>query len=216
MRNLAAEGKSIILITHKLEEIKAVAEKCTIIRRGKLIGVVDVAGTSVEEMAALMVGRPVSFKVDKGEPRIGEAVLEIRNLDVMNNKHVLGVKDFSLTIRRGEIVGIAGVDGNGQSELVEALSGLRKVEGGQIVFKGQDITNASIQERKHQLRHQGVLQAAVFEAWNPQPGGHRRVRAEDHRQVRRQERRGYNLPCGQAVRRKPAEGDHRPRGRGRP
>ena len=147
MRNLAAEGKSIILITHKLEEIKAVAEKCTIIRRGKLIGVVDVAGTSVEEMAALMVGRPVSFKVDKGEPRIGEAVLEIRNLDVMNNKHVLGVKDFSLTIRRGEIVGIAGVDGNGQSELVEALSGLRKVEGGQIVFKGQDITNASIQER---------------------------------------------------------------------
>lgn len=147
MRNLAAEGKSIILITHKLEEIKAVAEKCTIIRRGKLIGVVDVAGTSVEEMAALMVGRPVSFKVDKGEPRIGEAVLEIRNLDVMNNKHVLGVKDFSLTIRRGEIVGIAGVDGNGQSELVEALSGLRKVEGGQIVFKGQDITNATIQER---------------------------------------------------------------------
>ena len=147
MRNLAAEGKSIILITHKLEEIKAVAEKCTIIRRGKLVGVVDVAGTSVEEMAALMVGRPVSFKVDKGEPRRGEAVLEIRNLDVLNNKHVLGVKDFSLTIRRGEIVGIAGVDGNGQSELVEALSGLRKVEGGQIVFKGQDITNASIQER---------------------------------------------------------------------
>ena len=147
MRNLAAEGKSIILITHKLEEIKAVAEKCTIIRRGKLVGVVDVAGTSVEEMAALMVGRPVSFKVDKGEPRIGEAVLEIRNLDVLNNKHVLGVKDFSLTIRRGEIVGIAGVDGNGQSELVEALSGLRKVEGGQIVFKGHDITNASIQER---------------------------------------------------------------------
>ena len=147
MRNLAAEGKSIILITHKLEEIKAVAEKCTIIRRGKLVGVVDVAGTSVEEMAALMVGRPVSFKVDKGEPRIGEAVLEIRNLDVLNNKHVLGVKDFNLTIRRGEIVGIAGVDGNGQSELVEALSGLRKVEGGQIVFKGQDITNASIQER---------------------------------------------------------------------
>ena len=147
MRNLAAEGKSIILITHKLEEIKAVAEKCTIIRRGKLVGVVDVTGTSVEEMAALMVGRPVSFKVDKGEPRIGEAVLEIRNLDVLNNKHVLGVKDFSLTIRRGEIVGIAGVDGNGQSELVEALSGLRKVEGGQIVFKGQDITNASIQER---------------------------------------------------------------------
>ena len=147
MRNLAAEGKSIILITHKLEEIKAVAEKCTIIRRGKLIGVVDVAGTSVEEMAALMVGRPVSFKVDKEEARIGEPVLEIRDLNVLNNKNVLGVKDFSLTIRRGEIVGIAGVDGNGQSELVEAISGLRKVEGGQVVFLGKDITHASIQER---------------------------------------------------------------------
>ena len=147
MRNLAAEGKSIILITHKLDEIKAVAEKCTIIRRGKLIGVVDVASTSVEEMAALMVGRPVSFKVEKEEAKIGENVLEIRNLNVLNNKKVLGVKDFSLTIRRGEIVGIAGVDGNGQSELVEAISGLRKVESGEIVFKGSDITHSSIQER---------------------------------------------------------------------
>ena len=147
MRNLAAEGKSIILITHKLDEIKAVAERCTIIRRGKLIDVVDVKSTSAEEMAALMVGHPVSFKVEKAEAQPADVVLDIRNLNVMNNKKVLGVKDFSLSIRRGEIVGIAGVDGNGQSELVEAISGLRKVESGEIFFNGKDITNVSIQER---------------------------------------------------------------------
>ena len=147
MRNLAAEGKSIILITHKLDEIKAVAERCTIIRRGKLIDVVDVKSTSAEDMAALMVGHPVSFKVEKDEAKVGETVLEIKNLNVLNNKKVLGVKDFSLSIRRGEIVGIAGVDGNGQSELVEALSGLRKVESGEIYFNGKEITNSSIQER---------------------------------------------------------------------
>ena len=105
MRNLAAEGKSIILITHKLDEIKAVASKCTIIRRGKLVGVVDVASTSVADMAAAMVGRPVSFKVDKAPARIGKPILEIEHLNVLNSKKVLGVKDFSLTVHGGEIVG---------------------------------------------------------------------------------------------------------------
>ena len=124
MKNLAAEGKSIILITHKLDEIKRVAKRCTVIRRGKFIGVVDVATTSVNEMAAMMVGRPVSFKVDKAPKTPGEAVLEVENLNVLNNKGVLGVKDFSLSVRRGEIVGIAGVDGNGQTELIEAITGL--------------------------------------------------------------------------------------------
>ncbi len=147
MKNLVKEGKSIILITHKLDEIKAVAERCTIIRRGKFIAEVNVKDTSAEEMAALMVGRPVNFKVEKKEAVIGDTVLEIRNLNVMNNKRVLGVKDFSLSIRRGEIVGIAGVDGNGQSELVEAISGLRKVESGNIVFLGKDITDSSILSR---------------------------------------------------------------------
>ena len=147
MRNLAAEGKSIILITHKLDEIKAVADRCTIIRRGKLIGAVDVATTSVEEMAAAMVGRPVSFKVDKDIAKPGKPVLEVRNLSVMNSKKVLGVKDFSLTVRSGEIVGIAGVDGNGQTELVEAIAGLRKCESGSIIFNGRDITDADIAER---------------------------------------------------------------------
>lgn len=147
MKNLAAEGKSIILITHKLDEIKAVADRCTIIRRGKLIGVVDVAKASVEEMAAAMVGRPVSFKVEKAPCRIGRPILEIENLSVMNSKKVLGVKNFSLTVNGGEIVGLAGVDGNGQTELVEAITGLRKVDSGTIKFNGRDITNLSIAER---------------------------------------------------------------------
>ena len=147
MKNLAAEGKSIILITHKLDEIKAVADRCTIIRRGKLIGVVDVSKASVEEMAAAMVGRPVSFKVEKAPCRIGRPILEIENLSVMNSKKVLGVKNFSLTVNGGEIVGLAGVDGNGQTELVEAITGLRKVDSGTIKFNGRDITNLSIAER---------------------------------------------------------------------
>lgn len=147
MRNLAAEGKSIILITHKLEEIKAVADRCTIIRRGKLIGVVNVKEASPAEMAAMMVGRPVSFTVEKAPASIGEPILEIRNLSVMSARHVLGVKDFSLSVHRGEIVGIAGVDGNGQSELVEAITGLRRIESGSILFKGQDISGISIRKR---------------------------------------------------------------------
>ena len=147
MKNLAAEGKSIILITHKLDEIKRVAKRCTIIRRGKFIGVVDVATTSVNEMAAMMVGRPVSFKVDKAPNTPGEAVLEVENLNVLNNKGVLGVKDFSLSVRRGEIVGIAGVDGNGQTELIEAITGLRKIQSGSIKFLGDDISSLSIKER---------------------------------------------------------------------
>ena len=147
MKNLAAEGKSIILITHKLDEIKRVAKRCTIIRRGKFIGVVDVATTSVNEMAAMMVGRPVSFKVDKVPKTPGEAVLEVENLNVLNNKGVLGVKDFSLSVRRGEIVGIAGVDGNGQTELIEAITGLRKIQSGSIKFLGDDISSLSIKER---------------------------------------------------------------------
>ena len=147
MKNLAKEGKSIILITHKLDEIKAVAKRCTVIRRGKYIGVVDVASTSAEDMAAMMVGHPVSFKVEKKKSTPGEDVIAVENLNVKNNKGVLGVKDFTLSVRRGEIVGIAGVDGNGQSELIEAITGLRRVESGSIKFLGNDITHMSIKER---------------------------------------------------------------------
>jgi general nucleoside transport system ATP-binding protein len=147
MKSLVKEGKSIIIITHKLKEIKAAANRCTVIRRGKYIGTVDVKSTTQEEMAKMMVGRQVSFKVEKSQAKPKEEVLKIENLSVKNNKKVLGLKNFSLSVRSGEIVGIAGVEGNGQAELVEALTGMRNVEGGSIIFKGKDITKSSIRER---------------------------------------------------------------------
>ncbi|MGD1822601.1 MAG: ABC transporter ATP-binding protein [Pleomorphochaeta sp.] len=147
MRGLKAEGKSIILITHKLDEIKAVADRCTVIRRGKMIDVVSVSDTSQAEMAALMVGRPVNFKVDKTEAKPGKPILEVKNLNVLNSKKILGVKDFSLDVKEGEIVGIAGVDGNGQTELIEAITGLRKIESGHVIVCEKDITHSHIRER---------------------------------------------------------------------
>ena len=147
MKNLTKEGKSIILITHKLKEIKAVANRCTVIRRGKYIGTVNVKETDEAEMAKMMVGREVSFEVEKEQAKPKDVVLKIENLSVKNNKKVLGLKNFSLEVRAGEIVGIAGVEGNGQTELVEALTGLVKVESGTVTYKNEDITNKSIKAR---------------------------------------------------------------------
>ncbi|MBO3321468.1 ABC transporter ATP-binding protein [Clostridium perfringens] len=147
MKNLINEGKSIIIITHKLKEIKDAADRCTVIRRGRYIGTVDVKTTSEAEMAKMMVGREVSFKVNKKPAKPGDVVLDIKNLSVKNNKKVLGLKDFSIDVRAGEIVGIAGVEGNGQSELIEAITGLRKSESGTINFKNKDITRESIRNR---------------------------------------------------------------------
>ncbi|MEN8078019.1 ABC transporter ATP-binding protein [Clostridioides difficile] len=147
MRNLTKEGKSIILITHKLKEIKSAANRCTVIRRGKYIGTVNVKETSESEMAKMMVGREVSFSVEKEEAKPKEVVLKMDNLCVKNNKKVLGLKNFSLEVRAGEIVGIAGVEGNGQTEIVEALTGMRPVESGTIMFKNKDITKESIRQR---------------------------------------------------------------------
>ncbi|MDZ5033933.1 MULTISPECIES: ABC transporter ATP-binding protein [Clostridium] len=147
MKNLIKEGKSIILITHKLKEIKAAADRCTVIRRGKCIGTVDVKTTTEADMAKMMVGRQVSFKVNKKPSTPGEEVLKIENLSVKNNKKVLGLKDFSLEVRKGEIVGIAGVEGNGQTEIVEAITGMREIESGAIFFNGRDITKTSIRDR---------------------------------------------------------------------
>jgi simple sugar transport system ATP-binding protein len=147
MRNMVKEGKSVILITHKLDEIKAVADRCTIIRRGKLVDVVDVEATSQAKMAAMMVGRPVNFKVVKEAMEIGDAVLAVKDLNVQNFKKLPAVKNFSLEVFAGEIVGIAGVDGNGQSELVEAITGLRPIVSGKVFLNGQDITHASIRDR---------------------------------------------------------------------
>ncbi|HPQ46935.1 MAG TPA: ABC transporter ATP-binding protein [Clostridia bacterium] len=147
MRNLIKEGKSIILITHKLKEIKEIADRCTVIRRGKVIGTVEVNSTSTQQMADMMVGREVSFTVDKKAKEAGEVVLEIDGLNVLNNRKTLGLKDFTLQVRRGEIVGVAGVEGNGQTELVEAVTGLRKIESGSVSILGQDTARYSVRKK---------------------------------------------------------------------
>lgn len=147
MRNLVKEGKTILLITHKLKEIKAVADECTVLRRGKYIGTINVADTTEKQMAEMMVGREVNFSVEKSEAKPGDVVLSISNLNVKNAKGLLGVKDFSLDVRAGEIVGLAGIDGNGQTELVHALTGLCKTESGTILLNGKDISHYSIKKR---------------------------------------------------------------------
>ncbi|HET1145929.1 TPA: ABC transporter ATP-binding protein [Streptococcus pneumoniae] len=139
MKNLVKEGKSIILITHKLDEIRAVSDRVTVIRRGKSIETVEIAGATNADLAEMMVGRSVSFKTEKQASKPKEVVLSIKDLVVNENRGVLAVKNLSLDVRAGEIVGIAGIDGNGQSELIQAITGLRKVESGSIELKGDSI-----------------------------------------------------------------------------
>ncbi|RSU11903.1 heme ABC transporter ATP-binding protein [Vagococcus elongatus] len=141
MHGLVAEGKSIIVITHKLDEIKAVADRCTVIRRGKSIDTVNVADVSPQELADLMVGRSVSFKTPKGPAAPTHPVLKIKDLVVKENRGLDAVKDLTLEVRAGEIVGVAGIDGNGQSELLQAITGMRKVESGTVEINGKDATN---------------------------------------------------------------------------
>jgi ABC-type uncharacterized transport system ATPase subunit len=143
IRNLTQEGKSIIIITHKLHEIKQVADYCTIIRRGKYIDTVEVDKVTEKELASMMVGREVSFAVEKAEQEKGELALAIQNLVVKDNRGIQAVNGLDLELHKGEILGIAGVDGNGQSELVEALTGLRKVDSGVISFHGKEITGST-------------------------------------------------------------------------
>lgn len=139
MKNLVKEGKSIILITHKLDEIRAVSDRVTVIRRGKSIETVEIAGATNVDLAEMMVGRSVSFKTEKQASKPKEVVLSIKDLVVNENRGVPAVKNLSLDVRAGEIVGIAGIDGNGQSELIQAITGLRKVESGSIELKGDSI-----------------------------------------------------------------------------
>ncbi len=146
MKNLTEQGKTIIIITHKLKEIKQSADYCTIIRRGKKIDTVKVDDVREEDLASMMVGREVSFKVDKKDPEIGDVVLEIDKLVVKDNRGLDIVKELSLKLNKGEILGIAGIDGNGQSELLEALTGLRDIESGKVILDGKDITNLSPKE----------------------------------------------------------------------
>ena len=148
MKNLAKERKSILFITHKLNEIMAVADRCTILRKGAYIGTVDVANTTKAELSEMMVGRKVSFSVDKKEAEVGDTILKIRNLTVASNSHKKdAVKNVSFDVNAGEVVCIAGIDGNGQTELVYAITGLCKTKAGSIYLKDLDITASSIKKR---------------------------------------------------------------------
>ena len=162
MKNLAAEGKSILFITHKLNEIMAVSDRCSVLRKGKYIGTVDVANTTKEELSRMMVGRDIEFNVQKDDAKPGETILSIKHMNVASRvHHNLAVKDVSFDVHAGEIVCIAGIDGNGQSEFIYGLTGLEKLapnaagsEPASITLCGTDITKKSIRERtKNGMSH---------------------------------------------------------------
>ena len=151
MKNLAAEGKSILFITHKLNEIMEVSDRCSVLCKGRYIGTVDIANTTKEELSRMMVGRDVKFTVDKAPSNPGEVVLDVKNMSVESRLHKkLAVNNVSLQVRAGEIVCIAGIDGNGQSEFIQGLTGLEKLaphSNTTITLSGLDITKKSIRER---------------------------------------------------------------------
>ena len=148
MRGFKAEGKSILFITHKLNEIMAVADRCTVLRKGKCIGTVDIANSSKEELSRMMVGRDVEFVVDKKPAQPGKTILSVQGMTVPSRTHKKdAVRNVSFDVRAGEIVCLAGIEGNGQTELVYGLTGLEKISGGTITLDGQDITHASIRQR---------------------------------------------------------------------
>lgn len=147
IKGLRDGGKTIILITHKLEEIKKVADRCAILRRGELIDVLDVQSTSTKEMASKMVGREVSFTLDKTPAKFRDVVLDVKDLTVTNEEKFQVVKNVSFSVHGGEIFAIAGVSGNGQVEIADAIAGLMKAHSGQILLNGKDITEYSIRKR---------------------------------------------------------------------
>ena len=148
MKNLSAEGKSILFISHKLNEIMSVANRCSVLRKGKYIGTVDIATSSQEELSRMMVGRDVNFVVEKAPAKPGEVVLDVKGMTVASKRHKNNaVKDVSFQVRRGEIVCIAGIDGNGQTELVYGISGLEPLKEGTLILNGQDITKVPIRKR---------------------------------------------------------------------
>ena len=150
MKNLAKEGKSILFISHKLNEIMEVADRCTVLRKGRYIDTVDVADTTVEQLSALMVGRNVSFHIEKAEPKLRDVVLSVRGLTLTSKIHKKDVvKNVSFDVRGGEIVCIAGIDGNGQTELVHGLTGLEPIKSGTVTLMGKDISHSSIRKRSN-------------------------------------------------------------------
>lgn len=148
MKNLANSGKSILFITHKINEILSVADRCTVLRKGKYIGTVNIPETTKSELTEMMVGRKVEFVVQKSECKPGDVVLDVKNLVVAGSKkNKNSVNDISFNVKRGEIVCIAGIDGNGQSELAYSITGLEKVKSGNILINGTDVTNYSVKKR---------------------------------------------------------------------
>ena len=147
MRDMAAEGKSILFITHKLDEIKQVADRCSVLRKGKLIGTVDVATTSKEEMSEMMVGRKVVLSLEKDAAKMGDTVLEVKNLTQKGEGQKNVLTNVSFKVKAGEILCVAGIEGNGQTDLVNALTGLVPVQSGQILLNGQEIAKEKIRKR---------------------------------------------------------------------
>ena len=237
MKDLQAEGKSILFISHKLNEIMEVADRVTVLRKGKYIGTVNTADTNKQELSNMMVGRPVQLEVVKEPAKPGEEVLRVEHLWIPSHLHKRNaVNDVSFSVRKGEIVCIAGIDGNGQTELVYGLTGLDKPSGGKVTLCGEDITHASIRTRReHEPHPRGPAQArpgarlhAGAEHGAPALPGEAVSKGRLHpegcrpqlcrkadRAVRRPLRPGPGHDGAQHVRRQPAEGDHRPRDRPR-
>ncbi|MBN2395346.1 MAG: ABC transporter ATP-binding protein [Candidatus Atribacteria bacterium] len=143
LRSLKKQGKTIIFITHKLNEVKDLSDRVTVMRRGQVVGVKNIKDTNQEEIASMMVGRKVIFKVEKKPLNLGKVTLKVEKLEALNNKGLPAVKDISFEIKEGEILGFAGVEGNGQTELVEVITGLRPASSGKIFLNNRDITNDS-------------------------------------------------------------------------
>jgi simple sugar transport system ATP-binding protein len=147
IRHLKAEGKTLVIITHKLREIKAVAERCTVLRRGRLVGTVDVPAVTEGDLVEMMVGRIVQMHLEKAPAHPGQVVLSVRGISVKNSRGQTAVRNLSLEVHAGEILGIAGVDGNGQAELIYAICGMAALDGGSIFLEGADISTLSIRKR---------------------------------------------------------------------
>ena len=154
MKNLVQEGKSILFISHKLNEIMTVADRVSVLRKGKYIGTVNVKDTNKQELSNMMVGRPVQLEVVKGPAKPGETVLEVRDMSVYSHAHKKdAVHQVSFDVRAGEILCIAGIDGNGQTELIHGLTGLEKISGGSVRLCGREITHAPIRSRSENMSH---------------------------------------------------------------
>ena len=215
MRGFKAEGKSILFITHKLNEIMAVADRCTVLRKGRCMGTVDIATTTKEELSRLMVGRNVSFAVEKKPAQPGEPILEVENLVVPSKAHKNNaVKGVSFQVHAGEILCVAGIEGNGQSELIYGITGLEKTTGGHIRLCGQDITEASIRERskagmshipEDRHKHGLVLDYTLGENmvlqryWQPQFQNHGFIRKGEVQEYAEKLIRQYDVRSGQGT-----------------